>query len=182
MRNTVNSQLKYFGIVSLLALQGACGARSALAACYSTPDMAVDAITSSQLSRASDSRGYRVVKIQSDPILGKSWAMIASCGHPEWPARALPTTVTSQGRAPGAVELLLAKSAKAVPVVRAGDVVRVWRQESLLRIEVAGVSEENGDLGQTIRVRLLRRNNDDQSVQEQFSGIVRGPSNVEIPL
>jgi hypothetical protein len=42
------------------------------------------------------------------------------------------------------------------------------------------VSEESGGLGKTIRVRLLRRNADDQVIQERFSGIVRGPSDVEM--
>jgi hypothetical protein len=65
-------------------------------------------------------------------------------------------------------------------VVHAGDIVRLWKQEDLLRIEVAGVSEETGGLGKIIRVRLLRRNADDQAIQERFSGIVRGPSDVEM--
>jgi hypothetical protein len=58
--------------------------------------------------------------------------------------------------------------------------VRLWKQEDLLRIEVAGVSEESAGLGQTVRVRLLRGNTDDQSISEHFSGVVRGPSNVEM--
>ena len=58
----------------------------------------------------------------------------------------------------------MGEGAKTAPVVRAGDIVRLWRQESSLRIEVAGVSEESGGLGKTIRVRLLRRNTDDQSM------------------
>jgi hypothetical protein len=58
--------------------------------------------------------------------------------------------------------------------------VQLWRRESLLRIEVVGISEESGGLGKTIRVRLLPRNTDDQAVPEQVSGVVRGPSNVEM--
>jgi hypothetical protein len=64
--------------------------------------------------------------------------------------------------------------------VRAGDIVMLWKQENLLRIEVTGISEESGSLGKTIRVRLLRRTTDDQFAQEQFSGIIRGPSDVEM--
>ena len=71
-------------------------------------------------------------------------------------------------------------SIRTAPIVRAGDVVRLWKQESSLRIELAGVSEESGGLGKTIRVRLLRRNTDEQSVPEQFSGIIRGPLDVEM--
>jgi flagella basal body P-ring formation protein FlgA len=67
-----------------------------------------------------------------------------------------------------------------IPVVHAGDIVRLWRQEELLRIEVVGVSQESGGLGKAIRVRLLRQNTDNQAIQEQLSGIVRGPSDVEM--
>jgi hypothetical protein len=42
------------------------------------------------------------------------------------------------------------------------------------------VSEESGGLGKTIRVRLLHRGTDDQSIRQKFSGVVRGPANVEM--
>jgi flagella basal body P-ring formation protein FlgA len=74
----------------------------------------------------------------------------------------------------------LIEGTKTSPVVHVGDLVRLWKQESLLRIEVAGVSEESGSVGKTIRVRLLRSNMDGQTTTEQFSGVVRGPSDVEI--
>jgi flagella basal body P-ring formation protein FlgA len=106
--------------------------------------------------------------------------MIVSCGHPEWPAFAFPANGAISIKTLQEGDRSLTESVKTAPVVRAGDIVRLWRQESLLRIEVAGVSEESGGLGNTIRVRLLRRNPDDQSIPEQFSGVVRGPSNVEI--
>jgi flagella basal body P-ring formation protein FlgA len=53
-------------------------------------------------------------------------------------------------------------------------------QEDFLRIQMAGIAEQNGDLGGTIRVRIMRTNGDDQSMLQQLSGIVRGPSDVEI--
>jgi hypothetical protein len=179
MGNRLRPQLRYVG-VTLLILQGFV-VNSASAVCYSTPRAAFDAVlTSSPSSPAPASRGYRVTKIQSDPVLGQRWAMIVSCGHPEWPAVALPANgatliTTLQER-----DHSLTESVKTAPVVHAGDIVRLWRQESLLRMEVAGVSEESGDLGSTIRVRLLRGNTDGQSTPEQFSGVIRGPLNVEI--
>jgi Chaperone for flagella basal body P-ring formation len=148
------------------------------AICYDTPRAAIEAIDAKSLfSQTVESRGYRVMKIQSDPLIGKRWAMIADCGHPEWPAFALGigSFVT-----PKDMNRTLAELLKPVPVVHAGDVVRLWRQEKALRIEVAGISEESGGLGSTIRVRRLRSSAEDQSTQQQFSGIVRGPSNVEI--
>jgi hypothetical protein len=121
-----------------------------------------------------------VRSIQSDPVLGHRWALIASCDHPEWPSSAL--QIAESRLAPLSVQIQQASrsSAQVVTVVRAGDVVRLWKQEDLLRIEIAGISEESGGLGNTIRVRLLHRNTDDQSIQEHFLGVIRGPSDVEM--
>jgi ribosomal 50S subunit-recycling heat shock protein len=66
------------------------------------------------------------------------------------------------------------------PLIRAGDVIEVWRQEDLLRIEVSGVAEQSGSMGETIRVRLLRPAGSNQSLEEQFSGVVRGRADVEM--
>jgi len=181
MVNRLCSQLRRVGLISLVALQGISVASWAQVACYDTPRIAIDALEhNSSVSLASENSGYRVTRLQSDPVLGQKWAMITSCGHPERPAFALPANGASSLRAPQEVERSLAGGAKTAPLIRAGDIVRLWRQENLLRIEVAGVSEESGSLGKTIRVRLLRRNTDDQSTPEQLFGVVRGPSNVEI--
>jgi hypothetical protein len=181
MSNKLRRRLRYVSVIPLLALQAAFLASSARAICYSTPRTAIDAVvTSAPFSPALGRSGYRVTKIQSDTVLGQRWVMIASCGHPEWPEVALPASGTGLLITPQEIERSSSRSAKATPVVRAGDIVRLWKQENLLRVEVAGVSEESGDLGATIRVRLLRGNMNDQSIPEQFSGVVRGPSNVEI--
>ena len=58
----------------------------------------------------------------------------------------------------------------------AGEVVRLWRQEDNLRIEVTAMSEENGGLGKAIRVRLMGGG----SAEQQFIGIVRGVADVEM--
>jgi hypothetical protein len=170
------------GIVSLLfTLQGMSMAGSSRAACYSTPRTAIDAlVANSSLSAALKNDGYRVTRIQSDKVLGQRWAMIARCGHPEWPVFALPANGASSLASPQEEERSATEGSRTVPIVRAGDVVRLWRKESLLRIEVAGVSEESGGLGKTIRVRLLHSNTDDQSIPEQLSGVIRGPLDVEM--
>jgi hypothetical protein len=181
MSNSRYSQPRYVAVVSLLALQGIAVASSAQAICYSTPRTAIDAVSkSSSFSPASNISGYRVTKIQSDPVLGQRWAMIANCGHPEWPEFALPANGASSRGGVQETKHSLNESVKIALVIHAGDIVRLWKQESHLRIEVTGVSEESGGLGKAIRVRLLRRNTDDQSIPQQFSGVVRGPSNVEI--
>jgi Chaperone for flagella basal body P-ring formation len=182
MRNSLRSQLIYVALISLPALQGIIMVNSARAVCYGSPRAAFDADVKSSLPSPSlDSGGYRVSRIQSDPVLGQRWVMIISCNHPEWPALALPANGTILIKSSQETDRSLIANARSAPMVRAGDIVRLWRQEGFLRLEIAGVSEENGRLGNTIRVRLLRSNTDDQSTPKQFSGIVRGPSNVEIP-
>jgi Chaperone for flagella basal body P-ring formation len=181
MSNSLRSQLGYVGVIFLFVLRGVFVVNSARGACYSTPRAAFDAVvTSSSSSPTLESSGYRVTTIQFDAVLGQRWAMIVSCGHPEWPAFSLPANSATSIKIPQGGNHVLTESVRTAPIVRAGDVVRLWKQESLLRIEIAGVSEESGGLGNTIRVRLLRRNTDDQSIPEEFSGVVRGPSNVEI--
>jgi flagella basal body P-ring formation protein FlgA len=124
--------------------------------------------------------GYKVMKIQSDLLLGQRWAILSSCSHPEWPEFALQLTGRSPITPPQKTATSLREDVPAPSVVHAGDLVQLWKQESLLRIEMPGVSEESGGLGKTVRVRLLHRQVDDQSAPEHFIGIVRGPSNVEI--
>jgi hypothetical protein len=182
MSNSLRSQLRYVALMSLPALQGAIMVNSARAVCYSSPHAAFDAVvTSSSPPSLLESGGYRVMRIESDPVLGQKWVRIISCNHPEWPALALPANGTLSIKTSQGGDRSLVDSARLAPMVRAGDIVRLWRQDFFARIEVAGVSEEDGRLGNTIRVRLLRIKTDDQSTPEQFSGVVRGPSNVEIP-
>jgi hypothetical protein len=172
---------RYFVAIPLFALQGMIVTASSRAACYSTPRIAVDGFTKSpSIFQDSKNGGYRVSRIELDSVLGVRWAMVASCDHPEWPAFAVSTNATNSMPLRQESGRPMTENVKTVPVVRAGEIVRLWRQENLLRIEVAAVSEENGCLGKTVRVRLLRGSTDDQSIPEQFSGVVRGPSDVEM--
>jgi hypothetical protein len=173
-------RLKYVDIIFLFALEVS-AVRSSRAACYSTPSKAVDAlVTDSSISPGLEKDGYRVTRIESDPVLGQRWVMIARCDRPGWPGFAFPANGAKLRTPAQEPEKSILGSVGTVPVVRAGDVVRIWKQESLLRIEVTGVSEQSGGLGNTIRVRLLRRSTDDQSIPEQLSGVIRGASDVEM--
>ena len=181
MRNVLCSWLRCVGIVSLFTLQVTSTISSPRAACYSTPRTAIDAlVANSSFAPAIKNEGYRVTWIAADQVLGQRWAMIARCGHPEWPVFALPANGPSSLSLPQEAMRSVTKNLSAVPVVRAGDFVRLWRQEGLLRIEVAGMSEENGGLGKTIRVRVLHRSTDDQSIPKRLAGVIRGPSDVEM--
>ena len=181
MRNVHCSLPRCVGIVSLFTLQGMSIGSSSRAACYSTPRTALNALAAnSSFSPTLNNDGYRVTRIESDQMLGQRWAMIAHCGHSEWPVFALPANGANLLISPQEAKRSANETLRGAFLVRAGDIVRLWRQESLLRIEVAGVSEESGGLGKTIRVRLLHRSTDDQSIPEQFSGVIRGPANVEM--
>jgi hypothetical protein len=171
-------KFKTIGRTAFLSLYGICLADTALAACYSTPLMAIASGSSTSSPSISGSGGYRVERIQSDSVLRQTWAMVIRCDHPEWPAVALPLRDSILP-----IRLREQESAKYIPasvVIRAGEIVRLWRQEISCQIEVTGISEGSGRLGDLIKVRLLRRNTDDQSIEEQFSGIVRGASDVEM--
>jgi hypothetical protein len=174
MNNRIQMQLGFAWLILLLL------AGSAQATCYSTPRLAIDSVLAGSPPPALKNGGYRVVSIQSDPTLGQRWAMVANCVHPEWPVFALPAGEASPFKASQPEERSQIMSARPVLVIHAGDIVQLWRQESFSRIEVVGVSEESGELGKTIRVRLLHPNTEDQSVSREFSGVVRGPSDVEM--
>lgn len=174
---------------ALAGLSGVVSPAVARAHCAKTPDAAIQSSRmesiSSSSSSVSEDKGYRVTGVRWDPVLNQKWAMIARCDHPEWPELSLRAEEKGAASRPSTArirqEAVAAGAADpAVAVVRAGDVVHLWRQEALLRIEVTGVAEESGSVGKSIRVRLLRRTTDDQSIEEQFSGIVRGRADVEM--
>jgi Chaperone for flagella basal body P-ring formation len=174
------SRICSIGILSVCAAQSAIVNASVRASCFGTPQAAVDAVFSDYLSTPLlNGGGYRVTAIQLDPVLGKRWVSITNCGHPDWPFFVLP--------APGKQKVPIFQGqpreisqGQAEFVVRAGDGVRLWRQEGFVRIEVRGVSEENGKLGGTIRVRMLPDNTSEGRIPDDLNGVVRGRSDVEM--
>jgi hypothetical protein len=172
---------RHVGIGFLILAELVLGSTAMEATCYKTPRLAIQAIMSdSPLSGVSSGSGYKVSKVQSDPILGHRWAMVVTCGHSNWPALAFPVSGSESPTLSEMSNQSAAHDIGATPVIRVGEVIRLWRQEEFLRIEMTGVAEENGDLGKVIRVRLVRANGEDQSPLLQLAGVVRGPSDVEI--
>jgi len=121
-----------------------------------------------------------------DPVLRRGWATVANCAHPEWPAIELPVSGLPRDAAgwrQGVRDGVQDDAQRVLPallVVKAGDVVQLWSQEGDLRIEVAGRAEQSGAVGATVRVRLTRRSPLGPQIEEQMSGVVRGPGNVEM--
>lgn len=176
MENRFLSSVIFLCLGALLCLQGISGNAFA-GTCAETPAAAARlAGTKAASSAMSDGKGYRVASVHWDPIMRQSWATVVSCEHPEWPGVSLRTNEAKQVQR----ELSPQVYEEHVPLVRAGDFVELWRQENLLRIEVSGVAEQSGSMGETIRVRLLRRPGSNQSAEEQFNGVVRGRADVEM--
>jgi Chaperone for flagella basal body P-ring formation len=136
--------------------------------------------SASQIAGDRDVSAYRVSSIQSDPVLGKRWAMLISCEHSEWPAVALPIDNSAPFHWPQCPQWASSHDTQSKPMVHIGEAIRAWKHENLLRIEVAGVAEEDGGLGQKVRVRIQRPALSNASPPEHLSGTVRGPGNVEI--
>jgi len=157
---------------------------SALVATY--PAVAVcrqnSVATDAAVADVTERAGYRLAAAWWDPVLRQGWTLVANCEHPEWPALALQTRASklTTPSPPLTFQVNLTSTQAARPVVRAGDLVRLWRQEDYLRIEVAAMSEESAGLGKTVHVRLVRMNSSDEANEHQFVGIVRGPADVEM--
>ena len=148
----------------------------AQAECYPTPQAAIAGSQSTSSGVQNDAGGYHVVRTDTDSLLRRSWVTVASCDHPEWPAWILAASARPLIRP----ARLPSDSASSLVVIHAGDPVRLWRQEAFLRIQVAGISEQTGIVGQTIRVRLAAARDAGSSQPEERSGIVQGRSDVEM--
>jgi flagella basal body P-ring formation protein FlgA len=76
----------------------------------------------------------------------------------------------------------IARQNAAVAVVKAGEVVRLWKSDRNARIELIATAEENGAVGSRVRVRLTtrRETNGLTDAPQYLAGIVRGPADVEI--
>jgi hypothetical protein len=127
---------------------------------------------------ASLKAGYRLASVRWDPLLRQHWAKLVSCAHPERPAIAMLMSPPKQDGTPSVPTPQ--QSSAVLPVVRAGDLVRLWSQEGILRIEASGIAEGSGAAGATVPVRLLHSGLDGQYQKQNVQGIIRGPHNVEM--
>ena len=83
--------------------------------------------------------GWRRVGTMRDKTLGRSWAVVASCLHPAWPAHLEP-----------------ASRWKALPErVPAGSEVVVTSRGGLTSMRLEGRTVAPGRVGQTVGVRLI---------------------------
>jgi hypothetical protein len=121
----------------------------------------------------------RVISVRQDALLGSRWGLMVDCAHPERPSRWV--LLTGDAKLKGETKVQSVTAAVRGPMaVRAGEMVKAWRQDGMTSIETSGVAEQSGVAGTRIQVRLLRRDLDGQDVERHVSGVVDGVRSVEL--
>lgn len=141
--------------------------------------------------------GFRVEGVRRDVLLGRSWALVRSCGHPERPAvavemlrmageearlgrgRSRAREVAEAGAEPVVREVRRTEElARAeAPVLLAGSRVEVIRVEQNMRLRMEAVAERSAAVGERVRLRVVREAGEDAEFVE---GVVRGAGLVEM--
>ena len=178
MPNFLLSTTMRVGVV----LAGLCSTGWAVGPCAATPAAALKAFESGQVSNDVVDEGYRVTRMHRDAVLGTRWASVERCGHPELPVVTLQASGVGstaeraeQTRVAGAAVL-----AAGPKVIRPGETVRLWRQETNVRMEMAAVSDEGGAAGDRIRMRVTVQGESGVDNVRYVYGLVRGPADVEM--
>ena len=117
--------------------------------------------------------GFRLEGVRGDVYTGGAWAMVKSCLHPDWPAVMVSSHQIFAVRPASTQQLANEK-----PLLLAGSRVRVVSFEANVRLELLGVTQASGGLGDRVRVRISLA---DATSEEKFViGLVRGPELVEM--
>ncbi len=127
-----------------------------------------------------NAQGDRIVARRWDAVLGRGWATVLSCAHPEWPARSV---AFDAKREPLTFKAVTAESPKGAPgplLIHPGDTVRLWSQAQMVRIEMSGVAEQAARAGDRVVVRVTRQTDDAGLIVERIDGVARGVGDVEM--
>lgn len=106
-----------------------------------------------------------------DPILQRQWLTTTDCRHPERPAQA---RFVSTSATPSQIATRPDKPL----TIRAGDRIHLIYIQSTTRMELAGIAEENGTTGSTIRVRITPSTSEGNAPVRK--AIVTGPAEAEL--
>jgi Chaperone for flagella basal body P-ring formation len=123
-----------------------------------------------------------VVTVKRDAVRDLQWAVVVDCEHPERPARLVPAVgkdVVPVRVVAAAVPVAVVKEIAPL-VVRAGETVRVWSNDGVVKMDTTGVAQESGGVGKRIRVRMLRQGMESTEVERFVTGVVAGPGSVEM--
>ncbi len=152
----------------VLVLGGVCaGARASEPGCYRT----AEAAAAQTGIRGVD--GFRLEGRQRDVFSGAVWATVKSCAHPERPG----VLVMAAGEI-GRVGRGAASPVEAPMVLVAGARVTLVETDDNVRIQMPGVAQGSGVVGDRVRVRLLALTA--EGGERFVDGIVRGRDVVEM--
>jgi hypothetical protein len=120
--------------------------------------------------------GYRLEFVRRDALGGRTWARVRNCAHPEWPG----VLVRSAVRLAAEPHL---NDDKAViemvhPEMVAGKRVRVVSGDAMVRLQMTGVAQASGRVGELIQVRILAPGGDGEGRMEV--AVIRSPELLEL--
>ena len=124
-----------------------------------------------------------MVAVKHDAVRDLRWAVMVDCVHPEWPAKLVPLVGkdVAQMQAVTAVVVPAAVVKETGPLtVKAGEMVRVWSNDGVVKMETTGVAQESGGVGKRIRVRMLRQGMESIATEKVVTGLVAGLGSVEM--
>jgi hypothetical protein len=134
-------------VAALLMGTGACQAE---VTCFKTAAQAAVQVGEQ------DGGGYRLEFVRRDGISGRNWASVRSCAHPEWPAVVVVTGAAPVAPSqPGRNEAVAKAVPVPPPVVTGGRTVRVVLMDAVSKLEMTGITQGSGRLGDVVRVRIL---------------------------
>jgi hypothetical protein len=133
-------------------------------------------------------QGFRLESVRRDVFSGVAWATVRSCGHPEWPGTLV---MLSAGNAGGALGALAGRRSEVAPraalVLLAGARVQLVETSGSVRMEMSGIAQSSGAIGDRIRVRMVPVSGDGTDVGSSWSaserfltGVIRSAGLVEV--
>jgi hypothetical protein len=131
--------------------------------------------------------GYRVIAQRWDPVLKRAWESRQECTHPDWPLRMVAMSARADDASATGPAMIRAKAAEPATetmqqplLVKAGDTVRVWMQDSALRIEMTGVVDRSARRGDRVGVQMTRHDEETGLTVQRIEGTVSGLEEVEM--
>ena len=133
-------------ILVLVTMLVGMGTARAEVSCFRTPVQAAVQVG------VREGGGYRLEMVRRDAFGGKNWATVRSCVHPEWPAVVVRTGLATHLNDDKAV-VEVGHPQAALAVVN-GAAVRVVQVVGMARMEMSGVVQSGGRVGDQVWVRI----------------------------
>ncbi len=139
-------------------------------------------------------QGYLLREVRWDPVLRQSWAVLESVGHPERPYVSVLVPLSARDMSFAGAQSGVASSGQftqaglhagsnqfaLAPVVHVGDQVTLWSEEQNLHVQLTAVAEQNGAVGDRIRLHILGVSMGWEQTPQRLTGTVRGAGSVEM--